>query len=119
MESSRGSSISPGGPTPGEPPDVEMFRLMKKAGCFMLSIGGESGNAGILKAINKGTKPQDIKETVRILRKVGITSLVYFLIGLPGETRERPRRNGQICQGNQPGLRGVLSRNTLPGDAIS
>ena len=65
--------------------DVEMFRLMKEAGCFMLSIGGESGNADILRKIKKGTNPQDIKNTVRILRKIGINSVVYFLLGLPGE----------------------------------
>ena len=69
-------------------PDEEMFRIMKKAGCFMLSIGGESGNAQILKTIKKGTKPEQILNTVNILRKVGINSLVYFLIGLPSETRE-------------------------------
>lgn len=68
--------------------DEEMFRLMREAGCFMLSIGGESGNAQILKRIKKGTKPEFIKNTVNVLRKVGINSLVYFLIGLPGETRE-------------------------------
>lgn len=68
--------------------DEEMFRLMKEAGCSMLSIGGESGNRQILKNIKKGTRPEDIKNTVALLRKVGINSLVYFLIGLPGETRE-------------------------------
>lgn len=68
--------------------DEEMFRLMRDAGCFMLSIGGESGNAEILKRIKKGTKPEYIKDTVELLRKAGINSLVYFLIGLPGETRE-------------------------------
>lgn len=68
--------------------DEEMFRLMKDAGCFMLSIGGESGNAKILKSVKKGTKPEHIEDTVKLLRKVGINSLVYFLIGLPGETRE-------------------------------
>ena len=69
-------------------PDEEMFRLMKRAGCYMLSIGGESGNSEILRSIRKGTKPENIDETVRLLRKVGISSLVYFLVGLPGETRE-------------------------------
>lgn len=68
--------------------DEEMFRLMKDAGCFMLSIGGESGSAKILKSVKKGTKPEHIEDTVKLLRKVGINSLVYFLIGLPSETRE-------------------------------
>lgn len=66
----------------------EMFRLMKGAGCYMLSIGGESGNAKILKTIKKGATPEHIENTVKLLRKVGINSLVYFLIGLPGETCE-------------------------------
>lgn len=68
--------------------DEEMFRLMRQAGCYMLSIGGESGNSEILRSIRKGTKLENIKETVKLLRNVGIASLVYFLIGLPGETRE-------------------------------
>jgi anaerobic magnesium-protoporphyrin IX monomethyl ester cyclase len=68
--------------------DETMYRLMKEAGCSMLSIGGESGNAQILKAIKKGTRPEYIKETVKVLRNVGINSLLYFLIGLPGETRQ-------------------------------
>ncbi len=72
-------------------PDEEMFRLMKDAGCYMLSIGGESGNAEILATIRKGTKPQFIKNTVELLRKTGINSMVYFLIGLPGETRNTIR----------------------------
>lgn len=82
--------------------DEEMFALMKQAGCYMLSIGGESGNAEMLKRIKKGTRPQDIRETVKILRKVGINSLVYFLIGLPGETRETIRETVEFAKSIQP-----------------
>jgi anaerobic magnesium-protoporphyrin IX monomethyl ester cyclase len=67
--------------------DQEMFILMKKSGCFMLSIGGESGSQEILKRMKKGTRAEDIQKITELLRKVGIDSLVYFLIGLPGETR--------------------------------
>jgi anaerobic magnesium-protoporphyrin IX monomethyl ester cyclase len=69
-------------------PDREMFSLMKKAGCFMLSIGGESGSPDILKRMKKGTRIEDIQRMVRLLRKAGIDSLVYFLVGLPGETKQ-------------------------------
>lgn len=68
--------------------DEEMFKLMRQSGCYMLSIGGESGCPEILKRMKKATKPEFIRDTVDILRRVGIKSLVYFLIGLPGETRE-------------------------------
>jgi radical SAM superfamily enzyme YgiQ (UPF0313 family) len=67
--------------------DREMFRLMKESGCFMLSIGGESGNQDILNRMKKRTQLSQIKDTVVMLREIGISSLVYFLIGLPGESR--------------------------------
>jgi len=74
--------------TRGDKPDAEMFFMMKRSGCYMLSIGGESGSPDLLKRMKKGIRRDDIIKTVRILRTAGINSLVYFLIGLPGETKE-------------------------------
>jgi radical SAM superfamily enzyme YgiQ (UPF0313 family) len=71
--------------------DEEMFRLMKKSGAVMLSIGGESGSKEILRRMKKATKPIFITNTVDLLRRVGIDSVVYFLFGLPGETKETIR----------------------------
>ena len=61
---------------------------MARSGCFMLSIGGESGDLKILERAGKRIKPSDIAETVKILRRSRIISLVYFLFGLSGETRK-------------------------------
>ncbi len=96
-------------------PDVEMFRLMKKAGCFMLSIGGESGNETILKNIKKGTRPEFIKNTVDILRRVGINSLVYFLFGLPGETRETIRETIDFAKRINPDYVEFYPATPYPG----
>ena len=95
--------------------DVEMYQLMKKAGCYMLSIGGESGNMNILRTIKKGTNPKDIKETVRILRKVGINSLVYFLIGLPGETRETVQETCKLAKEINPDYVEFYPATPYPG----
>lgn len=95
--------------------DEEMFRLMRDAGCFMLSVGGESGNAEILKRIKKGTKPEYIKETVKILRKTGINSLVYFLIGLPGETRETIRETLNFAKEINPDYVEFYPATPYPG----
>jgi len=96
-------------------PDEEMFRLMKKAGCFMLSIGGESGNSQILKNIRKGTTPENIKNTVKLLRKVGINSLVYFLIGLPGESRETIRETVAFAKKINPDYVEFYPATPYPG----
>jgi len=96
-------------------PDPEMFRLMREAGCFMLSIGGESGNAQILNTIRKGTKPEYIKNTVDLLRKTGINSLVYFLIGLPGETRETIRETIEFAKKINPDYVEFYPATPYPG----
>jgi radical SAM superfamily enzyme YgiQ (UPF0313 family) len=96
-------------------PDEEMFRLMREAGCFMLSIGGESGNAQILKNIKKGTKPEHIKNTVDLLRRVGINSLVYFLIGLPGETSETIRETIEFAKKINPDYVEFYPATPYPG----
>lgn len=67
--------------------DQELYDIMARSGCFMLSIGGESASREILKKACKRIEPEDIQRTVEMLRRAGIISLVYFLFGLPGETR--------------------------------
>lgn len=95
--------------------DLEMFRLMKESGCYMLSIGGESGNSEILKNIKKGINPEFIKATVNTLRKVGIKSLVYFLIGLPGETRETIKETLNFCKKINPDYVEFYPATPYPG----
>jgi radical SAM superfamily enzyme YgiQ (UPF0313 family) len=57
----------------------------------MLSIGGESGSPRVLKRACKRIEPDDVVQTVRMLKRSRIISLVYFLIGLPGENRDTIR----------------------------
>jgi anaerobic magnesium-protoporphyrin IX monomethyl ester cyclase len=66
--------------------DPGLFALMRKAGCRMLSIGGESGCPDMLKAMRKGAIAGQLDRTVKMLRKAGIDSVVYYIFGLPGET---------------------------------
>lgn len=95
--------------------DEEMFSLMKRSGCYMLSIGGESGNREMLKRIKKGTKPEFIKDTVGMLRKVGINSLVYFLIGLPGETRSTIKETVDFAKNINPDYVEFYPATPYPG----
>jgi len=68
--------------------DQDLYDLMARSGCFMLSIGGESGSQEILDKACKRIKLEDIAVTVKMLKKSGIISLVYFLFGLSGETKK-------------------------------
>jgi radical SAM superfamily enzyme YgiQ (UPF0313 family) len=66
----------------------KMAFAMKEAGCWLVSLGIESGDETILKSIKKGATVADAKRSVNILRKAGIKSIGYYMFGLPGETPE-------------------------------
>lgn len=68
--------------------DEEELALMKKAGCFMIAWGLESGSEAVLKRARKGTNPDRIRQTIAASHRVGIKNWGYFIIGLPGETVE-------------------------------
>jgi radical SAM superfamily enzyme YgiQ (UPF0313 family) len=61
---------------------------MKKAGCFRINYGIESGNADILKIIRKGVTLEQAKKAVALTNRIGIETVAYFILGHPYETRE-------------------------------
>lgn len=68
--------------------DEELLRKLKVAGCYRVSFGIESGDQEILDRVGKGIKLDQIKEAARLAKKVNIETLGFFMIGLPGETKE-------------------------------
>lgn len=68
--------------------DDEMLGMMKKAGCWLLSIGIESGDERILKTVKKGINLQKAEEAVKLTKKHGLQTIAYFILGLPGENKE-------------------------------
>ena len=68
--------------------DDEMAKIMYKAGCRLVSIGVESGSQKMLNNIGKKLSLDEIRETVKILKKNKIKIYNYFVIGLPWETEE-------------------------------
>ena len=61
---------------------------MKEAGCWQISYGIESGNQKILDNIKKDLTISQIKEVVSTTNKAGIRTRGFFMLGLPGETKE-------------------------------
>jgi radical SAM superfamily enzyme YgiQ (UPF0313 family) len=67
---------------------LPMLKKMKKAGCYMLSLGIESGNQEILDKMRKAEKLIDIKNAAKWCNKVGIESRGLFIFGNLGENRK-------------------------------
>jgi radical SAM superfamily enzyme YgiQ (UPF0313 family) len=68
--------------------DPEVLRLMKRAGCWMISYGIESGSPQILDRIQKGISLENAERAVRWTREAGIRAKGLFMIGYPQETEE-------------------------------
>ena len=75
--------------------DADLLKLMKKAGCWMISIGMETGDPELLKkhrSYLSGTKPEDaldnIKKKCFLIKKAQIRVKGLFMMGLPGETEK-------------------------------
>lgn len=65
----------------------ELTALAKKAGCFRLDMGVESGDDDILKMIGKNITTNMVKKAVAIIKKTGIALGTYYILGHPGENR--------------------------------
>ena len=72
--------------------DEENLVLMKKAGCWQISFGIESGSQEILTTIHKNVTLEQIRSAVKLCRKVGILSKGFFIVGHPGETEATLRQ---------------------------
>jgi len=68
--------------------DKEVIHALKKAGCWQIAMGVESGNQRILDLIGKGITINQIKNAVTETEKAGIQSKGFFMIGHPGETEQ-------------------------------
>ena len=68
--------------------DPELLRLMKRAGCWMISYGIESGSPKILDQIQKGITLGQVEKAIRWTKEAGIRAKGLFMIGYPQETEE-------------------------------
>lgn len=65
--------------------DLETAQLMKKAGCWIVSLGIESANDNILKNSKKNTTVAQVQQALCFFKKAKIKTIGYFMFGLPGE----------------------------------
>jgi radical SAM superfamily enzyme YgiQ (UPF0313 family) len=68
--------------------DKETLRLMKKAGCWQIWYGIESGSQKVLDAIKKNITLEKIRKTIKETKKAGISPCGFFMVGMPKETEE-------------------------------
>jgi len=68
--------------------DEDLLRHMKAAGCSRVAFGVETGDEAILKSIDKRVTHDQIRAAFKNAKKVGLETVGFFIIGLPGDNAE-------------------------------
>lgn len=73
-----------------ESADDRLFKTMRKAGCYRVSFGFESGNDEVLKKFGKGGRAciEQGGRAVKLARKAGLDTLGMFMLGLSHDTEK-------------------------------
>ena len=69
--------------------DLELYKLMKRAGCIQLEFGFESGSERVLGFLkNHSVTVSQNQVAINIIKKLRMRIIGYFMIGTAGETKE-------------------------------
>ena len=78
--------------------DLEILRLMKRAGCRMLCVGFEFGDQELLNNVKKDTTLEQMHVFAENTHKARIRVHGCFMFGGPGETLETARKTIELAQ---------------------
>lgn len=98
--------------------DSAMLAAMKRAGCRMVSYGVESGDQSILDRSGKRITLGQSEKAVCLTREAGISSMAYFILGLPGETSETIEETIRFARRLNPDYVNFHLATPFPGTAL-
>jgi radical SAM superfamily enzyme YgiQ (UPF0313 family) len=78
--------------------DIELVKLMKKAGCHTVFIGFESVNPESLDEMKKSQDVEDIVNAIKVLRKHHIHIHGMFILGLDNDNRKTVKKTVRFAK---------------------
>lgn len=98
--------------------DRNLLAIMKKAGCYRIRFGFESGDDDILRGLKKGIMVRQSLECARITKEAGIEIFGYFMMGCPGETEKTLKKTLELVFEIDPDF-AIFSKTILiPGSEL-
>jgi anaerobic magnesium-protoporphyrin IX monomethyl ester cyclase len=76
----------------------QVLEALKKAGCYRVGYGVESGNPEILKAMDRGISLKKAFEVISYTKKIGLETAANYMIGYPGESKQTYRNTLQFAK---------------------
>ena len=98
--------------------DKEFLEMARNAGCYSITFGVESGDQTILDNINKGITLEQVRQVFKWTKEVGMETLAFIMIGLPGETEETMRKTIDFTKEIDPDYAKASILLPLPGTPL-
>ena len=78
--------------------DAELLAMMKRAGCWCINFGVESGVQKNLDTLRKNLTIEQIRTAVNLTHKAGIKTFTTYIFGIPGETFEEGLKTIELAK---------------------
>ncbi|MBW2992607.1 B12-binding domain-containing radical SAM protein [Candidatus Woesearchaeota archaeon] len=98
--------------------DKEFLIKAKKAGCYSIYFGVETGNEEIHRRINKGIHIDQITKAFAMAKKAKLETVGFFMFGLPGETEETMKETIELARKLDPDYAKVTILVPFPSTPI-
>jgi len=93
----------------------ELLAKMKAAGLKRTAFGVESGDPDILRAVDKRVDLDTVRRAFKDAKAVGLETIGFFIIGLPGETEETMERTIRFACELDPMIANFSMLTPYPG----
>ena len=98
--------------------DREMLHKLREANCERIHYGVESGTERVLKILQKGITLEQATRAFKMTKEAGISTLAYFMIGAPTETRDEMLQTIEFAKRLAPDFVHITIVTPFPGTQL-
>lgn len=96
-----------------------LLQHLKAAGVWFIYYGVENGDQDMLDRMHKGITVAEVERAFKMTHDVGLKTEAFFIIGLPGETRETIQASRDLYKRIRPFWGGFARALPFPGTAFT
>jgi anaerobic magnesium-protoporphyrin IX monomethyl ester cyclase len=98
--------------------DLDLLRKMKEAGLRRTAFGVETGDPDMIVRVDKHIDHNTIRQAFKNAKTADIETIGFFIIGLPGDTRESMQRTIDFAIELDPMIANFSMMTPYPGTAV-
>ena len=99
--------------------DLELLHHLKAAGVWFVYYGVENGDQGMLDRMQKGITVAEVERAFQMTHEIGLKTEAFFIIGLPGETKETIQASRDLYKRIRPFWGGFSRALPFPGTSFT